>query len=100
MCDSDLTSLTRPHPVVWQITMSAGPDNRATREVLDQISQHLDTVEAEWRRGGCGAGALIVTSSLPKFFCNGLGMPEKNMEVFVYSECPLGPSTDRGNGLG
>ena len=80
-----LTTLTRPHPTVWQISLSSAPDNRLTPEMLSSLTTHLDIVEAEWRRSGGGtssdpkkrgehggAGSLVLTSDCPKFFSNGL----------------------------
>ena len=79
------TIVSRPHPTVWQITLSSPPDNRLTPTLLRSLSSNLDTVEAEWRRSGGGvhpdpknrgqhggAGALILTSDCGKFFSNGL----------------------------
>ena len=79
------TTLTRPHPTVWQISLSSPPDNRLTPELLASLASHLDIVEAEWRRSGggsssdpkkrgehAGAGALVLTSGCAKFFSNGL----------------------------
>lgn len=74
-------TLTRPTETVWQINLQAPPDNRLTIEFLTELSATLDQVEAEWRKSGGGeddkgknngAGALVITSSLPKFFSNGL----------------------------
>ena len=79
------TTLSRPHPTVWQISLSSPPDNRLTPTLLASLDANLDIVEAEWRRSGGGvslepkkrgedggAGALIITSSIGKFFSNGL----------------------------
>lgn len=83
MSDS-LTSLSRPQPTVWQITLQSPPDNRLSPALLAELSKHLDTVESEWRSQGGGqrdldkrgkfggAGALVITSAFPKFFSNGL----------------------------
>lgn len=77
-------TLSRPKPAVWQISLHSPPDNRLHPDVLTELSRLLDVVEAEWRQSGGGnrktaessptkgAGALIITSDLPKFFSNGL----------------------------
>jgi enoyl-CoA hydratase/carnithine racemase len=72
-------ALTRPHPDVWLASLYAPPDNKLTATAMKQLSAVLDTVEAEWRQGegespGRG-GAFVLTSSNPKFFSNGLGLP-------------------------
>lgn len=89
-----LATLTRPHPTVWVITVTVGEDNRMTGDAMDEVSRHLDTAESEWREAGGGktgsevGGALVLTSGNPKFFCNGLGLPEQNVEGFMLSESP------------
>lgn len=77
-------TLTRPEPAIWQISFHSGEDNRLHPHLLTELSGFLDVVEAEWRKSGGGnrktaessptkgAGALILTSSIPKFFSNGL----------------------------
>lgn len=68
-------NLTRPAPTVWQIAFNSPPDNRLHPDLLAELSQQLDVVEAEWRGQEDkykGAGALIITSDIPKFFSNGL----------------------------
>lgn len=77
-------TLSRPAPAVWQISLHSGQDNRLSPELLTELSGLLDVVEAEWRKSGGGsrksaeasptkgAGALILTSAVPKFFSNGL----------------------------
>ncbi|ADV21442.1 enoyl-CoA hydratase/isomerase [Cryptococcus gattii E566] len=79
-------TLTRPRATVWQIALTSPPDNRLVPALLSELSEALDTVEIEWRQAGGGqidpkkreghagkgAGALVLTSELPKFFSNGL----------------------------
>jgi hypothetical protein len=83
------TKLSRPHPAVWQIDLTAPPDNRLTPDLLASLAANLDTVEAEWRKSSGkrdqqgpmsdpktfgehkGAGALVLTGS-GRFFSNGL----------------------------
>ncbi|BEJ13934.1 hypothetical protein CspHIS471_0311080 [Cutaneotrichosporon sp. HIS471] len=74
-----LTTATRPHPLVWQITLSQPPDNRLTADVLHEMMRRFDQIEADWRRTNAGkppvewqGGALIITGGGPKFFSNGL----------------------------
>ncbi|BEI98705.1 hypothetical protein CcaverHIS631_0310040 [Cutaneotrichosporon cavernicola] len=74
-----LTTVTRPHPLVWQITLSQPPDNRLTADVLHEMMRRFDQIEADWRRTNAGkppvewqGGALIITGGGPKFFSNGL----------------------------
>ena len=82
---SSPTTLTRPHPTVWQISLTSRPDNRLTPPLLASLQANLDIVEEEWRRSGGGssrdpkgrgkhggAGALVLTSECPRFFSNGL----------------------------
>lgn len=89
MTSSTYTTLSRPHPAVWQIALTSPPDNRLTPDLLASLSSHLDTVEAEWRRSSGtrdeqgpmsdpgtfgehkGAGAVIITGT-DRFFSNGL----------------------------
>lgn len=68
-------NLTRPTPTVWQISLNSPPDNRLHPDLLAELGSFLDIVEAEWREQGDkykGAGALVLTSDIPKFFSNGL----------------------------
>lgn len=87
------TTLSRPHPKIWQITLTSPPDHRLTPALLQSLATQLDTVEREWREAGGGglpdpmsvamgkkaektenengAGALILTGS-GRFFSNGL----------------------------
>jgi hypothetical protein len=79
-----MMSLSRPAPTVWQISFNSPPDNRLAPAFLVEFSNFLDVVEAEWRQSGGGsresamesktrgAGALIITSAIGKFFSNGL----------------------------
>lgn len=74
-----LTTVTRPNPVVWQITLSQPPDNRMTPDALLEMMGRFDQIETEWREGNKGkepknwtGGALIITGGGPKFFSNGL----------------------------
>jgi enoyl-CoA hydratase/carnithine racemase len=73
------TTVTRPHALVWQLTLSQPPDNRMTPDALHELQRRLDQIEADWRRTNAGkppaewqGGALIVTGGGPKFFSNGL----------------------------
>lgn len=79
-------TLTRPRPTVWQIALTSPPDNRLVPALISELSDALDAVEMEWRQAGGGqvdpkkredyagkgAGAVVFTSGLPKFFSNGL----------------------------
>lgn len=74
--------LTRPHRDVWMATVYAPPDNKMTAGAMRQLHNCLDTAEAEWRSeraqaqtNGQRGAAFVLTSSNPKFFCNGLGLP-------------------------
>lgn len=78
-----LVHLSRPREGIWQLTLDAPPDNRLTPDLLSTLSGHLDTIEAEWRdsgggetsakkRGARGAGAVVLTSGVERFFSNGL----------------------------
>nr|ODN86394.1 enoyl-CoA hydratase/isomerase [Cryptococcus depauperatus CBS 7841] len=78
--------LTRPAQNVWQIALDSPPDNRIVPGLLEELHEALNRVEAEWRKAGGavldprkraeyagkGAGALVFTSALQKFFSNGL----------------------------
>ncbi|KAK8865663.1 hypothetical protein IAR55_000808 [Kwoniella newhampshirensis] len=79
-------NLSRPAPTVWQISLASPPDNRLTPPLLSELLEKLDIVETEWRKAGGGlfdpkhregyegkgAGSLIITSDVDKFFSNGL----------------------------
>lgn len=83
------TTLSRPHPTIWQITLTSPPDNRLTPSFLHSLAQNLDTIESEWRLSsgtrdeqgpmsdpktwgeGKGAGAVVITGE-GKFWSNGL----------------------------
>lgn len=82
------TTLSRPKPNVWQITLSSPPDNRLTPDLLASFSNNLDEIEAEWRKASGsrdsipgsskdqwgshgGTGAVVITGS-DRFFSNGL----------------------------
>ncbi len=93
-------SVSKPHEVVWQITITSPPDNRITTALLAELGEALDRVEAEWRQSGGGhpqqskrgknngAGALILASGCPKFFSNGLDL-EASMKVDKFFESGL-----------
>lgn len=65
------TTLTRPAPHVWKITLANAPENRLDFDVLNDIRLHLDEIEAEWRSAGESPGAVVFDSANPKFFSNG-----------------------------
>lgn len=107
MTASSATTLSRPHPAVWQISLTSPPDHRLTPELFASLSENLDIVEAEWRKSSGkrdkqgpmsdpktfgehrGAGALILTGS-ERFFSNGLDY-QKSMENRFFFE---GESSD------
>lgn len=71
-------TVTQPKPQVWVLTMERKPDNRLSREMLALLLLRLDEVEAEWRKLNEGkedkdkvGGALILASSITKFWSNG-----------------------------
>lgn len=107
---SPLTVLSRPHPTVWQITLSAPPDNRLTTKLLDSLTDNLDIIEAEWRRASGkrdqqgpmsdpktfgehkGAGAVIITGQ-DRFFSNGLDYSNAMANKYFFEgtyTCPSG----------
>ena len=91
------TTLTHPHPAVWQIALTSPPDNRLTPVLLSSFFSDLDTVEAEWRQSSGnrddlpplsdqkswgenkGAGAVIITGH-ERFFSNGLDYTNANRD--------------------
>lgn len=71
-------TLSRPAPRVWVLTMERKPDNRLSPEILGLLLKRLDEIEAEWRTMNAGkdakdkvGGAVILGSSVAKFFSNG-----------------------------
>jgi len=76
-----LLTLTRPSPIVWQIELHNGPDNRLVKTLInDALKPALQTVEREWRKESAegkarkekdaGAAALVIVGPLnqEKFF--------------------------------
>ncbi|KAF8274747.1 ClpP/crotonase [Lactarius quietus] len=83
-----LLTLTRPSPIVWQIELHNGPDNRLVKTLInDALKPALQTVEREWRKESAegkarkekdaGAAALVIVGPLnqEKFFSNGFDFP-------------------------
>lgn len=81
-----LIEISQPAPTTWVLSLNSPPDNRLTPALLHELDDHLDTVEAAWRKTGTaeatpkdrqsmagkGGGAVILTSSCKGFFSNGL----------------------------
>ena len=79
MADADLLTLTRDGDV-WVLTMTKA-DNRFNPRWASAFSAALDRVEAS-----SGPAALVITSSSPKFFSNGLDLDNLTVDelpVFV-----------------
>ncbi|WVQ85591.1 hypothetical protein IAT38_007757 [Cryptococcus sp. DSM 104549] len=93
-------SISRPAPTVWQITLDSPPDNRLVPSLLKELGTALDIVEAQWRSQGGGkvdpkdrdgfegkgAGALVLTSALGKFFSNGLDLSVVAKTPYFFEE--------------
>lgn len=93
------TTVTHPHPLVWQLTLSLPPDNRLTPDALQEMMCRLDQIEADWRRANAGkppaewqGGALVVTGGGPKFFSNGLDPETTKNPDFTKGASPAAPS--------
>ncbi|KAI0291910.1 ClpP/crotonase-like domain-containing protein [Multifurca ochricompacta] len=82
-------TLTRPSPIIWQIELHNGVDNRLVRALInDAFKPALQIVEREWRKEraegkakkdkNAGAAALIIVGRLDqeKFFSNGFDFPD------------------------
>ena len=61
-----LVTLQRTSRGAFVLTMCAFPENRFTRALIRDIDRALDAVEASE-----GPAALVIASSIPKFFSNG-----------------------------
>jgi len=83
-----LLTLSRPSPIVWQIELHNGVDNRLVKALInDAFKPALQIVEREWRKEraegrakndkNAGAAALVIVGSLhqDKFFSNGFDYP-------------------------
>ncbi|KAH9966251.1 ClpP/crotonase-like domain-containing protein [Lactifluus volemus] len=83
-----LLTLTRPTPIVWQIELHNGVDNRLAKSLInDAFKPALQIVEREWRKERAegkakkdkeaGAAALVIVGRLDqdKFFSNGFDYP-------------------------
>ncbi|KAH9983096.1 ClpP/crotonase [Russula compacta] len=81
-------TLSRPSPVVWQIELHNGVDNRLVKSLInDALKPALQIVEREWRKEraegkakkdkNAGAAALVIVGRLDqeKFFSNGFDYP-------------------------
>ncbi|ORY24682.1 ClpP/crotonase-like domain-containing protein [Naematelia encephala] len=90
------TTLSRPSPTTWQISLTSPPDNRLTPDLLPEWRSNVDGGgKKKIKRGGeWGAGAVILTSDCPKFFSNGLDY-EKSLGVERFFENVFDPVTYR-----
>ncbi|KAI0249149.1 ClpP/crotonase [Lactifluus subvellereus] len=83
-----LLTLTRPTPIVWQIELHNGVDNRLVKSLInDALKPALQIVEREWRKEraegkakkdkNAGTAALVIVGRLDqeKFFSNGFDYP-------------------------
>ncbi|KAN0120970.1 ClpP/crotonase-like domain containing protein [Russula decolorans] len=83
-----LLTLTRPSPIVWQIELHNGVDNRLVKSLInDAFKPALQIVEREWRKEraegrakqdkNAGTAALVIVGRLDqeKFFSNGFDYP-------------------------
>ncbi|KAI0279273.1 ClpP/crotonase [Russula aff. rugulosa BPL654] len=81
-------TLTRPSPIVWQIELHNGVDNRFVKSLInDAFKPALQIVEREWRKEraegrakqdkNAGTAALVIVGRLDqeKFFSNGFDYP-------------------------
>jgi len=77
-------TLTRPSPIIWQIELHNGVDNRLVKRLInDALKPALHIVEREWRKEraegrakqdkNAGTAALVIVGRLDqeKFFSNG-----------------------------
>lgn len=62
-------TITEPSARVYLLTLASPPDNRLTTAVCQALLQALDMVEFS-----LPPGCVVTTSSLPKFFSNGLDL--------------------------
>lgn len=69
-----LATLSHPSPVVWELEMRNGQDNRLTVSFLREcLMKGLDIVEKDWRTTPNAPGALVISGrkNQQKFFSNG-----------------------------
>jgi Delta3-Delta2-enoyl-CoA isomerase len=71
-------TLTTPAPAIYLLTIAAAPDNRLTTPMCQSLqaalARTLSVVQQQQQRSSPAKGVLLVTSSLPKFFSNGLDL--------------------------
>jgi len=73
-----LATLRHPTPIIWELEMHHGVDNRLNHEVMEKVFlKGLDLVEKDWRSsttedGAPGALIIIGKKTQQKFFSNGL----------------------------
>jgi len=81
-------TLTRPSPIVWQIELHNGVDNRLVKSLINEaFKPALQVVEREWRKEraegkakqdkNAGTAALVIVGrrDQEKFFSNGFDYP-------------------------
>ncbi|KAK7746942.1 hypothetical protein SLS53_002130 [Cytospora paraplurivora] len=64
-------TITEPQPQVYLISISSPPDNRLTTALCHSLLLALDLIE---HTPGLSPGCVVTTSSLPKFYSNGLDL--------------------------
>lgn len=72
-CDSHpggTITITQPQPKIYLLTIHSPPDNRLTTALCQGLLRALDLVEFS----GPGPGVVVTTSSVPKFYSNGLDL--------------------------
>ncbi|PSS00574.1 ClpP/crotonase-like domain-containing protein [Coniella lustricola] len=75
-CDAHIggtITITEPLPAHYLITLSSPPDNRLTTALCHALLRALDLIELSPQTSS-RPGVVITTSSLPKFFSNGLDL--------------------------
>jgi len=91
-------TLSRPSPVVWQIELHNGVDNRLVKPLINEaLRPALQIVEREWRKEraegkakkdkNAGTAALVIVGRLTqeKFFSNGFDYPSVSGDPGFFS---------------
>lgn len=82
-CDSHpggSITISEPQARVYLVTINSPPDNRLTTAACQSLLRALDIVEFS----GLAPGCVVTTSSLPKFYSNGLDLDHARAAGSVY----------------